>query len=154
MDNTTPTAQPFKTLQILHLAMCMAVILFLATTLIKNNGKGHTDIRPHDTVMLCVAIAFAIVLPLLSQMMYQKKLAEIDMAAPLNTRIAQFTTACLIRYAVLEAAGLFNVVVWYVTGNLILAITGGAIIVLMIALRPVKNKVINTLQISYPDTLD
>lgn len=154
MNNSNQNTQPFKTLQIIHAALCAGLIMFLAVTLFLNGGKWHTDITAHDVPLFYVAITFVVGMPFLSNLMYQKKLALVDLKAPANTKVVQYTTACIIRYALIEGAALFNVVAWFVTGNLILAIVAGALILFMIALRPVKSKVMTILQISYPDTLE
>jgi hypothetical protein len=66
----------------------------------------------------------------------------------------KYQSACIVRYAMIEGAALFNVVVWFLTGNSTTAFVAAALIGLMIAVRPVKSKIVTLLQVSYPDTLD
>lgn len=154
MNTIEPTTSRFKTLQIVHGALCTGVILFLIITTFLRQGKGHIAVEASDSPLLFVAVVLAVVAPFLSKYLYQKQLNAIDLTSPLDKRFPQYISACIIRYAVMDAAALFNVVIWYLTGSLIAAIVAGALILLLIALRPRKALVTHILQINYPETLD
>ncbi|RKR81168.1 hypothetical protein BDD43_1312 [Mucilaginibacter gracilis] len=154
MENVKPTSQPFRALQFVHGALCAGAILFLAFTMVLNGKKGHTEITHTDQYVLYIAIALALTMPFLSYMIFFNKVAKIDKAAPLSERITRYTSACIVRYATLQGVALFNLATWFATKNLILAAVGGAIILFLIVLRPVKRKVMADLQINYPDTLE
>jgi hypothetical protein len=154
MENINSTTQPFKTLQIVHGAQCLSVILFLAITVILNGNKGHIAVEPNDSPLLYIALVIAIGAPFLSNNLYQKKVAKIDLSAPLSKKFPEYTSACIIRYALLNGAGLLNIVVWFTTRNLIAAIVSAGLIAVLIIIRPTKNRITHILQISYPETLN
>jgi hypothetical protein len=154
MENTNQNTQPFLTLQIIHGALCLGVTLFLAVTLLLNGSKGHSDIQPNDSPLLYVAVLMAVIFPFISNLLYQKTFGGIDLSAPLSKKFPQYISACIMRYALIEGAALFNVVVWFLTHNFICAVVAAALVLYLISIRPVKNKVASLLQVSYPETLD
>lgn len=154
MNNNNQQPASFKVLQIIHAALCTGSILFLVVASTITPAPAHTAINAGDVPLVYVAIALAATMALVSGFLYHKKLAEINFSAPVNIRFTQYISASIIRYAPLEAAALFNIVVWLLTGNLIAAIVAGAVILYLISSRPVKSKVIRDLKIYYPETLE
>jgi hypothetical protein len=154
MDYNQPQNQSFKVLQIIHGAFCVSVTLFLVITFVLNTNHPHFNIEPKDVPLLYIGVIFAAGIPLLSVSLYQRQMSTIDYAAPVKQKLAQYTTASILRFAPIEGAALFNVVIWFITGNLVSAVAAVVLILYMISLRPVKSKVTSLLQISYPETLD
>ena len=151
-----PNTQPqFKTLQIITFALCGGVALFLAVTflIIKRELTLLPD-GEETPVLNYIALAMAVASVLLSNVLFQAALAKIDTGLPLNKKFPMYTSAYIVRFALLEGAGLFNVVVFLLSGALINAFIAGVLIVLMLTLRPQRQKTIDDLKVYYPDTLD
>jgi DMSO reductase anchor subunit len=148
-----PKGNLFTTLQIIHGALCLGPTLF-AVVSYSITPNTHSDIRPNDSVLLYVAAFMALSMVFVSNFLFNKQLAVIDFTAPVKQRLLQYQTACIVRYALLEGAALFNVVVFLLTGNYISLAIGAAMIVFMVTIRPTRPVVTEALKISYPDTLD
>jgi hypothetical protein len=149
-------ASPFKVLQIIHGALCLGPTLFLAVTTFLNSqhAGSRNGVTPNSNILIYIAVIFAAMLTLMSNFLYHKIVQTIDLSLPLNQKFMKYQSACIVRYAMIEGAALFNVVVWFLTGNSTTAFVAAALIGLMIAVRPVKSKIVTLLQVSYPDTLD
>ncbi|EHQ27272.1 hypothetical protein [Mucilaginibacter paludis] len=152
--NNNQQPPSFKVIRIIHIALCTGSTLFLVVASSIKPGPVHTAIEPGDIPLLYVAVALAAMMAFVSGFLYHKKLAEINFSAPVSNRLTQYMSACIMRYAPLEGAALFNTAVWLLTGNLIAAMVAVAVILYLISARPVKSKIISDLKITYPDTLD
>ncbi len=146
-------ASSFTTLQIIHGALCMGVALFACVSFSIAPNK-HSDIQTADSPLLYVAAIMAISMVGISNVLYNKQLSKIDFSAPVKQRFMQYQTASIIRLAPLEAAALFNIVSFLLSGSYISLAIAVALLIYMIMLRPTKEAVTEALKISYPDTLD
>jgi len=151
-----PNSQPqFKSLQIITLALPAGIALFLAVTFLII--KIELTLLPNgeqSNVLNYIALGMAVVCVFVSDFLFKNTLAKIDTGLPVNRKFPMYTAAYIIRFALLQGAGLFNVVVFLLTGVLMNALIGAAIILLMLVLRPQRQKTIDDLKVYYPDTLD
>lgn len=149
------TQSQFKTLQIITFALCGGVALFLAVTFLVI--KKELILLPNaeqPPILNYIATGMAVASVVLSNVLFRAALAKIDTGLPLNKKFPMYTSAYIVRFAFLEGAGLFNVVVFLLTGVLINALIAVALIILMLTLRPQRQKTIDDLKVYYPDTLD
>jgi len=143
----------FITLQIIHAALCLGPTLFMLVGFSITPNK-HSDIQPADSPLLYIAAITAIGMVFISNFLFNKQVAQIDFMAPVQQRFLQYQTACIVRYAPLEGAALFNVVVFILSGSYISLAFGAIVIAFMILNRPTRPGVTEALKISFPDTLD
>ncbi len=153
MNNPNQQPSSFIVLQIIHGGLCLSPLLFLIVTSSINKNQAHSDIRPNDVPLIYAALIAALVSPVAGNYIFRKKLLEIDANSAVAEKFKAYLTICIIRYALLEAAALFNIVTAFLTGNLIASVASVILLLYMVMIRPVKTKVINELNISYPDTL-
>jgi hypothetical protein len=145
----------FKSLQIITLALPAGIILFLVVTFLI--GQKEFALLPHDeqsSVLNYMALGMAAAMLLVSNFIFQKLLARIDTALSASKKLPMYVQAYIVRFALLESAGLFNVVVFLLTGVLLNALVAIGIILLMLTTRPTRQKTIDDLKVYYPDTLD
>lgn len=154
MTNTTQQHQPFKTLQIIHGALIMGMVLFLVLTSSINENQAHTTIEPNDIPFLYIALIAAIAAPIVSNFIFRKKIFEINNRASLTTKFKRYVSACIVRYALVEGTTLLSIVVSYITGNILASVIAVALIIYMIMIRPIKRKVITDLNITDPETME
>jgi hypothetical protein len=143
-----------KTMQVIHAAMCMAVFTFLLVACYLNyektgavfgtSFKGSTD--------SFLPPAFAVIMAGLGVMLFKKQIEKIGPEATFDSKITAYQTAMLVRIACLEAAALFNVVTFFLNGHYLYALAAVLLLVAMLMTRPTKEKVVATLNLSYPDT--
>lgn len=108
----------------------------------------------NQAMLMYVAIAMAVSLPFAGSFLFNKRVGGINMAQPLSRRLTQYITASIIRFALIEGAGLFNIVVALLSGNMIPKLVSVMLILFLIVLRPIKTEVAETLQVTYPETLE
>lgn len=151
---TAPTSQ-FKTLQILHAALCVGPAIFLGLAFFVNTNQlvWFPNAEKGSTINF-IGIGFAIFGVLLSTLLYRSLLSKIDTSLPLSKKFPKYTSAFIVRCALLEGAALFNTAVFMVTGCLINAIISALLMVLLISLRPERQKLVDDLKIQYPDILE
>ncbi|MDT3403453.1 hypothetical protein [Mucilaginibacter terrae] len=145
----------FKTLQIITLALPIGISLFLAVSFLINQLElVMLPNNEQNSVLNYIGLGLAAVSFLISNILFQKQLSKIDTSAPIIKKFGLYTSAYIVRFALLEGAGLFNVVVFLLTGVLLNALIAAAIILFMLASRPQRQKTIDHLKVYYPDTLE
>lgn len=144
----------FKSLQIITLALPAGIVMFLAVSFLVNTQP--LTLLPADEqspILTYIALAMAVVSAFLSNVLFQKALSKIDTGQLLRKKFSMYTSAYIIRFALLEGAGLFNVSVFLLTGVLLNAFIAAAIVLLMLIFRPSRQKATDDLKVYYPDTL-
>lgn len=144
-----------KTLQIITLALPAGIIMFLAVSFLVNTQPLIVlPANEQSPVLTYIALAMAVASVFLSNVLFQNALSKIDTGLPLRKKFPLYTSAYIVRFALLEGAGLFNVTVFLLTGVLLHALIAAVIILLMLVLRPQRQKTIDDLKVYYPDTLE
>jgi hypothetical protein len=143
----------FKTLQIIHGALCLGPALLAAVSYIITTNK-HNEILRADVSIVSVMAFVAISQVFISIFLFNNLMSQIDMKIPVKEKLIKFQTACLLRYVPLEMGALLNVIGFLITGNYISLGIAMATIVFMASIKPTRQGIIAALKINYPDTLD
>ena len=116
MENSGNKYGIFKTIQIIYGAFILAVIVF--------SGVVFYGIEP-QTFNLNVNDPFTIVVPIvaissifLSNILYQKMLEKIPTTSGLQSKLAHYQTATIVKGAVLESSALLTTVAAFVTNTI------------------------------------
>jgi hypothetical protein len=143
-----------KTLQILHLALSIGPALFLGITFLINTNKlvWIPDAKTGNT-MLYIGVGIAVLNTLLSTLLYRNLVSKIDTSASVTEKLQKYTSAFIVRCALLEGAALFNTAEFLITGCLTSAVIAALLIIYLISFRPTREKVVHDLMIQYPDNL-
>ncbi|MDB5158274.1 MAG: hypothetical protein JWR50_2981 [Mucilaginibacter sp.] len=155
MNNTDAqkTTQPFiKTISIIHLALIIGQVLFAVVAFAKMDST-NINFDKND-VFLFVAPIMAIGGFIASNIVFKQQLVRAKDKMVLKDKLVAYQSALITRFALLEGASLFNIVVFLKTGNLLYLIISGLIIFYFIIIRPTKDKVVEDLELSYQESIE
>lgn len=144
----------FKNLQIITGALCTGVFLFLAVSFLLAKNKLALLPSADNLVLFYVGIGMAAVCTILSFVIFNNLLTQIDTSQPVSNKFSRYVAAYISRYALLEGSALFNTVIFLLSGCLVSAGIAIALLGIMLSLIPKRDKVKEDLKIYYPDTLD
>jgi len=127
-----------KSLQIIHIALLAAVLLF--TAYVAFNAKdvlffSYEDDKPF--LFLAIIIAFAG--NLASKLLYAKLLKQISDKADLSEKAIKFSTAHIFRMAMLEFPAFMCVFFTMQSNNSFYFVLVGILVLMMLAIFPTKN---------------
>lgn len=133
---------------IIHGALTVGQVLFAAITLIAKNGK-EMDPSQSETNNLLLIMALLMVSGgiALGTIFFKRKLKAIQESNNLVDKLSDYSTALIIRFALMEAASLFCIVGYLLTSNYIFLGFSGIVLILFIVLRPTKANVLKDLEL-------
>ncbi len=150
MQQSQPSG--IKALSILHLALLAGQILFALISLFIVYGKGYTanpswQNETNLFVFLCVTVGVAGYLA--GSMIFRKKLEQINgNTKSVVEKFNDYRAASISRWALMEFAVLFCIIIFFITNNPIIIILGGICILLFFSLRPTLQKAASDLGIN------
>ena len=122
-----------------------AIIAFALNFLLE---PSITDNPETDTFLIAV-IVIAAGCMLAAHRVYGKRINEIQNSAmTLTGKLETYRAALIVFMALSEGAGIFAVIVYYLTANQWLVIVIGVVLLTMLLKRPEKSKIFNELQLS------
>lgn len=126
-----------RSLQILHGALCMGCVLFLAVLLYLNSTNGPA-VKDDLRVLEYVGLASLMLVPL-SFVLFHKRLAHLrTAAAPFSTLRA----ALIVHWALIEGTCFFNAVVFLVTGSWVAFGAAVLALVILASRAPTQSRVV------------
>ncbi|OOQ61021.1 hypothetical protein [Mucilaginibacter pedocola] len=146
---------PAKFLQritIIHLALVAGQILVAIVALVQTD-KLVINVRYMNDPLLFVVPIAAMGGFIGSNVLYKKKISEINRNTALKSKLTAYITVFIIRMAVLEGASLLGIVAFLVTGQLLFLLISAAIIIYSVALRPTKQKVEDVLEMDFKEKM-
>lgn len=101
--------QKLKTMKIIHLAICAGVCVayFILGDFSNLNELALPEINAESSITLIIPVAAY----LLSLIMYKTNLKKDEPSATLDQKIQLYQTSSIIRYAILEAAAFYLLIV-------------------------------------------
>ena len=158
---TEPIATPLKPSQairsfkILVGALMIGMSFFALIILLLNQVNGPVMPPGPDninTIFLLIATGLAIICLLAAFMGYNSRMKAIrNSVISLGDKLNQYREA-LIRYmALCEGPGLFSVIVFFLTGDYMVLIITGVLLIAMFARFPQKQKIIDELALDWKE---
>jgi hypothetical protein len=137
-----------KTIQLIHLAFCIAVCLFGALVLMISSANLYFSIEfNQDSLIVLIAPLFAIICIALSNFLFNSLMNQVDKSASAMAKFQKYQAAFLVKCALLEGAALFNIVVCLVTNNAFTLLFAALCLVVLWLNRPTKNHISEALQL-------
>ena len=149
----TPVASPKEALRAITIffysmiggLLMFAVIVFALTFL---ETPGLTD-KSMEQIFLVIVLFAAIISTTLATRLYKKRVAETNsLSLTLMDKLNMYRAALILYLALCEGAGIFAVIVYFLTGNNLLLIIIAFVLFVMLLKRPEKFKIFNELQLS------
>tara|TARA_R110001583_G_scaffold109799_2_gene258618 strand:- start:1055 stop:1531 length:477 start_codon:yes stop_codon:yes gene_type:complete len=128
-----------KSLQIIHIALIAGVVLF--GLYVANNAKDVLFFSSEDDkTFLFLAIIISFAGNLGSKFLYKKMIKQIPDKADLNEKVVKFSSAHILRLAMLEFPAFMCVFFAMQTNNSFYFALVGILVFMMIAIFPTKSK--------------
>jgi hypothetical protein len=156
-DNQTATTpkDDIRGMRILCLALMVGIIMFsLFTILIIGPGKIAIikGIRGYFPIILAAAVTIAAISVAVGIRMYNKKLREtVSQTISLADKLNQYRSALILFMACCEMPALLAITVFFMSGNYLLFIVPGLMVLLMASRIPTAQKLITLLQLDWND---
>lgn len=138
-----------KLLVIIHLALAFAQTVFAAVSFAQHQ-KTKMIVDPANDFMFIPFIATLAMAFFMGPFLYKKLLGQAT-GKPLAVKLNQFKSAIIVRYALLEGASMFGIVIYFLSGNFFYLLISGLIIVYFFTLRPTKEKIEKDLNLDYKE---
>jgi len=139
-----------KSLQLIFRALLTGQVLFLAVAFFLKYQQLFPDImKEQDKLLQLASLLCGSVLIWTGFTIFKKKMSQAKKAdQSFNEKIILYRSASLVQWAMTEAASLFSIVCFLLTGNY--AFTGLTVLFLFIfsGHYPVKIKIVNQLELS------
>jgi hypothetical protein len=150
MRQTNPPE--IKALFILHIALLIGQILFTLIFLLAAYFRNFTPTSSwqsyyNQLIILCIAIGVAAYAG--GNILFTKKLEQIKGdSKSLPEKFNDYRAACITRWALMEFAALFCLILFFTTNNFVLLIIGATVMLLFYTTRPSLQKTASDLDIS------
>ena len=155
MANPIPQQTPqsyLKTITTIHLVLVAGQVLFGMAVLSITWEKG-IDLHNTNDPFLFVVPVFAILALAGSALVFKKLVATAVSKYTLKEKLMAYQGALIARFALLQGASMFAIVVNMLTGNLLYLLTAGILTLCLLLVRPTKDKIENDLNLSYEDKM-
>ncbi|WP_316790126.1 hypothetical protein [Pedobacter frigoris] len=142
-----------KTLQIIHIAFCIAVFNFGLVTFFLVKDSMYLNLKlEQPTPFFPLFPVIAVLAVFIASFLFKKQLSKLTDSPSVDEKITKYQTAFLIRSAILEGAALMNTVAFLTTSNSAFLLATAIPFLFLLISRPAKQQIIDELNLSYPDT--
>ncbi len=109
-----------KSLEILHLAMSFGLILIIGIFYYLRHAQDDITINTEFSLLNLIGTSIGIIALLASQVIFRSKTKNISSLRINIENFDQLRPAYILKWALIDAAGLINAVFFFLTGNLLL----------------------------------
>jgi hypothetical protein len=132
--------------------MLIFAILVFALNLLEKPALNDESL---SLIFLIVVLFIAMISIAVASKMYAKRITTVHVSGlSLMDKLTIYRSALVLYLALCEGAGLFAIIVYFLTGNKLLLAVAGVVIIAMILKRPEKFKIFNELQLSSQEQLE
>jgi len=157
MYNNQPVQQNaksiLKTAKIIHLALLSGQLMFAFVTISISKNPSFNMKSVNDPFFI-VAPLLAVSCFFVGNFLFKKLVGNLQNKTTLPDKLTGYQAALIVRYALLEGASLFGIVVFMLTNNWFFLLISACIILYFITLRPGTEKVADDLQLNYDEKLE
>jgi hypothetical protein len=141
--------QIVRATRILFGALVVGVLLFMLVTIIVNQLNGplfEKNYLAYNDIFLAVAFVLGVACIFGARFFYGKAISSTNsLSFSLDARLNQYRGSLIIYMAFCEAAALFSIVIFFLTGNYIVLTVTGIMLVAMFMKAPTKRRIISEL---------
>ena len=118
LDELFAPVPVYKTIKLQFIALLIGPLLFLLVALFITDSKGFIKFDLAEPLNMAL-IVLALILTPLGGMISRKIFAQVKPESSLKERLKKFQTGFIVRIATYESIELFSIVVFILTGNLL-----------------------------------
>lgn len=142
----------FRTLMILHGAMCAGTVMCLGImVLLRFSGAAVPDDAGLDHLLMPIAAMVVVGGCIASHFLYSMRLKPARSLPGLGEKLAAYRGLLLLRWALLEGPALFATVCFFLTGNQLLLAFAALPLLLLVLSRPTKERAATDLELNWEE---
>ena len=158
MQTTTPTKakDALRAISVFFYAMIGGMLMFTIIIFTLNflQAPALFD-RSLVRIFFIAVLAIAAMSIFMASRLYKKRITDaLSPGLMLMDKLTIYRSALLLYLALCEGAGLFAVIVYFLTGYKLLLIVVAVVLLAMLQKRPEKSKIFNELQLSSQEQLE
>ena len=158
MQQITPATpkDSIRAMKILAIAMISGMLMFAVIVLVLNQVSGPAPLdKSIKDILLIAVFAWAIIAFILARMIFNKRIeAARNYNQPLQQKLDLYRAALITYMALCEGAGLFAVILCFLTGDYLSLIVAGAMAIAMYLKFPRKSTIFNDLQLDSKEQME
>lgn len=138
-----------RNISFIYWAMLLGLVTFIVVTSLFVSNVGEVIISdPHTAYILKTVLIFIlIVIAPISYLLPQKQINNIDKEQKLTVKLAAYHTASLIRFALMNSAGIFIALGFMLTANTNLIFLQAVVILFFLIYKPSPFKIASDLEL-------
>jgi hypothetical protein len=142
----------FKAIQIVYYALIAGQLFFAFIILFLIYGSEFKpEMQDFKNVFIIVVTLFAIGGLFASQIIFRNRLDQAKSRTNLPEKLADYRSALIVRFALLEFPSFGSIVFCMITGEVIFLGMSGLIVAVFLAIKPTKDKAIMELELNSSD---
>jgi uncharacterized protein YneF (UPF0154 family) len=148
MENAPFTSkQYFTSLTVIHAALVLGQVLFgiISVYLTQSSQEVHDKTDLLTIILIPVLICTGIIV---GNFIADNKLTKIRKELPVKTKLQEYRTILIIKYALVEGPVLFSIVQFLITANYYFLLFAAAGIIYMVYIRPTRTATMLNLKLS------
>ena len=142
-----------KSMQTLHAAFYLPMLGLMLLAGFQNREKAYISFVPDGREQIyTIVAAVGLALIILSGILFRAMTVRIQDTKEIDQRLGKYRKASLVKFALLQNAILLQIVGFMASLNLICLVLATLALLIMIAARPSKERLVDVLALVYPDT--
>ena len=140
-------------MQTLHAAFYLPMLGLMLLAGFQNREKAYISFVPDGREQIySIVAAVGLALIILSGILFRAMTVRIQDTKEIDQRLGKYRKASLVKFALLQNAILLQIVGFMASLNLICLVLATLALLIMIAARPSKERLVDVLALVYPDT--
>ena len=150
MQNKNVKPGELKSLQIVHRALLLGLVLFAAIAFYLNySGNFIAGLKSYDQPLQVIAITLSFGGFFIGSLLFKKKMQQIKDSSPeLRVKLSTYRSAAIMQWALLEGPALFAIICFLLVGNYAFLALAVVFIILFAVTAPNKTKMMLLLQLT------
>lgn len=145
---------PVRALQILFMAMLYGQILFalLSFILVKYGFFKQVNFQlKTEKIFETLSVIISFVAVLLAFSVFKKKIEQARKNVALKEKFTEYRTACIIKYAMIEAASLLSIIFYLLTSKWNFIVIAVLLIFIFMSQNPIRQRIKTELMVDDTD---
>ncbi|HRH56882.1 MAG TPA: hypothetical protein PLS10_04455 [Chitinophagales bacterium] len=151
MNNQNTVGVQFKTIKLLHIALCLGVVIIMGIIHYLVKQQPPVDHALDNVVFEIAGIAIAFICMLASRFLFLTRASVAVNVPSLSEKINIYRGALIIQLALLEGPAIINTIFYFVTGNDLHFFIALGLLLFMVWSRPTRLMAANLLFNSMED---
>ena len=150
MQNKNVKPEELKSLQIVHRALLLGLVLFAAIAFYLNySGNFIAGLKSYDQPLQVIAITLSFGGFFIGSLLFKKKMQQLKDSSPeLRVKLSTYRSAAIMQWALLEGPALFAIICFLLVGNYAFLALAVVFIILFAVTAPNKTKMMLLLQLT------